>query len=75
MGMVKTTSMDPLGEKGGSALDLHSCHTRACRGTTPGSRASSPQVFLGSIGCCPRPWLCHETLAKYLVVRIELRLR
>lgn len=25
MGMVKTTSMDPLGEKGGSTLDLHSC--------------------------------------------------
>lgn len=64
MGMVKTRSMDPLGEKGGSTLDLHSCHTRAGRGTTPEFRVSSPQVFLGSIGCCPRRWLFHETLVK-----------
>lgn len=70
VGVMKTTSVDPPEEKGGSTLDLsyHSCHTRAGRGTTPKNSEIPPQkvFFLGIDRLLPKAMIVPRDLVKQL---------
>lgn len=78
MGVIKTTSLDPQGEKGGINTGLalpHVPHESRPRDHTivPDTPPPPQEIFLGLIGCCPRRWPVREALVKQSLTSVSGR--